>query len=124
MPGTLSEAADSRDALKGTLNGRAALVQRILDRMRPSAERALLPTGRGKDDERPLVPKALLIYPDIRSMATQRSFTQPPRALTLRQRDPQGRAEARRGSAGPTNGTWSAAVKSYAAGSFRYGRRL
>ena len=35
-----------------------------------------------------------------------------PRAFTLQQRDAQRRAEPRRGSAGPANGTWSAAVKS------------
>ena len=32
-----------------------------LDRMSPNAERALLPTSRGNDDERALVPMALIV---------------------------------------------------------------
>ena len=56
----------------------------VLHRMSPSAERPLLPTSRCNNDESALVPTALLISPDIRRLAAQRSFTQPPRAFTCR----------------------------------------
>src|SRR5437660_11097094 len=67
--------------------------------MSPSAERALLPTSRGNNDERALVPTALLISPDIRRLAAQRSFAQPHAAFTLRQRDAKRRAK--RGAEAP-----------------------
>jgi hypothetical protein len=59
------------NASQGTLST-PALVQSALGRMSPSAERALLPTSRGKDDECALVPTALLISPNIRRLAAQR----------------------------------------------------
>ena len=63
-------------------------------RMSPSAERALLPTSRGNNDERTLVPTALLISPDIRRLAAQRIYAEPRSGSTFQQRDAQRGAEA------------------------------
>src|ERR1041385_2236641 len=60
VPGTLRDAADSRECLKGTLNALGDSLAKMPRRLSPGAERALLPTSRAKDGERALVPMALL----------------------------------------------------------------
>jgi len=91
---------------------RTALMQRTPDRMSPSEERALLPTSRGKDDERALSPTAL-IYASAHSEASRPTFFH---SAATCPHEPEARRTASgrpsRGSGGPTNGTWSAAVKS------------
>jgi hypothetical protein len=72
------------------------LRQDPLRRPSPSAERALLPTSCRKDDDCALVPAALLISPNIRRLAAQRTAAHPTRAFGSQQRDAQRRAETRR----------------------------
>ena len=85
VPGALSEAADSREYFARNAE-RAGWLSRkdALDRMSPSAERALLPTSRGKDDERALVPTALISVPNIRRQAAQRTAPEPRSARACR----------------------------------------
>src|ERR1051325_9788694 len=88
VPGALSQAADSRECLARNAEHAGRLsCKGALDRMSPSAERALLPASRGEDDERAPVPTALLIYPNIRSVAAQRTTNHRRAAFARRWRD-------------------------------------
>src|SRR5205085_9315903 len=81
-PGVLPEEADSRECFARNAERAGRLSRKgVRHRMSPSAERALLPTSRGNNNERALVPTALLISPDIRRLAAQRSFAQPTACL-------------------------------------------
>ena len=113
VPGALPEEADPRECFARNAERAGRLSRKVaLDRMSPSAERALLPTSRGNNDERALVPTALLISPKIRRLAAQRSFAQAQAASTYQPNWRLNLQSARRGSAGPANGRVSAAAKS------------
>jgi hypothetical protein len=60
---------------------RTALAQRALRRMSPNAERALLPTSRGKDDERALVPIALICVSEYSEASRPTFFRSAARGL-------------------------------------------
>jgi hypothetical protein len=67
------------NARKVRCSRRAALTQRTLRRMSPSAERALLPTSHGKEDEWALMLKALISIPE-HSEASRPTFCRSPDA--------------------------------------------
>ena len=83
VPGALSEAADSREcfARNAECAGRLSCNGHPI-RMSPSEERALLPTSRGKDDERALSPTAL-IYASAHSEASRPTIIWPPTLMSL-----------------------------------------
>ena len=100
VPGALSQAADSRECLARNAEHAGRLsCKGALDRMSPSAERALLPVSRGEDDKRAPVPTALLICSTIRSVAAQRTDAEPRSGSTFQRRDAQRRAK--RGAEAP-----------------------
>jgi len=83
VPGALPEDANSRECFARNAERAGRLSRKgVCHRMSPSAERALLPTSRGNNDERALVPTALLISPDIRRLAAQRSSAEPRAAFS------------------------------------------
>jgi hypothetical protein len=61
VPGTLNEAADSRECFARNAERAGRLSRKDTSHgMSPRAERALLPTSRGKGDECTLVPMTVL----------------------------------------------------------------
>src|SRR5205085_876459 len=102
-------------ALKRTLNAPGGSPARCTPPHEPSAESALLPTSRGEDDEA-CARAGCAAYLSKDSEASRPTFfhsaatcLHSPAARRVASR------KTRRGSAGPANGTWSAAVKSWAA---------
>ena len=78
VPGALLEEAVSRECFARNAERAVRLsCKGALDRMSPSAERALLPTSGGNDDERALVPMALICVSE-HSEANRPTFCRSP----------------------------------------------
>src|SRR5438105_12892792 len=83
--------------------------------MSPSAAGPLVPTTRGKDDDRALVPTARVLGFEHSERSRPTFFRSAARGLHAPAARRAASRKARRGSAGPANGRASAAAKSWAA---------
>src|SRR5205085_9777601 len=95
VPGALPDAAVSRECFARNAERPGRLLRKgALDRMSPSAERALLPTSRGKDDGRALAPTALICVSEHSEASRPTDCRSPAACLRFPQRDATRRAEA------------------------------
>jgi len=112
VPGALSDAAVSRECFARNAERAGRLSRKgALDRMSPNAERALLPTSRGKDDGRALAPTALICMIE-HSEASRPTFCRSPVRVPFVSYSATQRVALKRGAAGagPANGTRSGAA--------------